>query len=211
MAARYLAEVRRVQPEGPYLLVGWSMGGVVAFEMAQQLRRDGQEVALLALIDTAALESPAPLLDSAALACLFASDLAGQAGIELFLDPKELRSLPPEDLLATVLDRARAAGALPPEVDAGSMTRWLALFESNYLAMLAYAPEPYAGRLALVNARGGQGAAHFWAGLAAEGADILTLEGDHFNLLTAPRVESLSGFLQDLMAAVAAERDEVTT
>src|SRR6185369_16148080 len=37
MAARYLAEVRRVQPQGPYRLGGWSMGGLVAFEMATQL------------------------------------------------------------------------------------------------------------------------------------------------------------------------------
>ncbi|MCI0395888.1 MAG: amino acid adenylation domain-containing protein, partial [Chloroflexi bacterium] len=52
MAGYYLSLMREVQPEGPYLLGGWSAGGVVAFEMAQQLRNQGQEVGLLVLIDS---------------------------------------------------------------------------------------------------------------------------------------------------------------
>ena len=52
MAAYYINAMRTVQAEGPYLLGGWSMGGVVAFEMAQQLHAQGQRAALLALLDT---------------------------------------------------------------------------------------------------------------------------------------------------------------
>ena len=52
IAARYLAEIRDVQPQGPYLLGGLSFGGLVAYEMAQQLRAQGEETALLALLDT---------------------------------------------------------------------------------------------------------------------------------------------------------------
>ena len=51
LAAHHVAALRRAQPQGPYRLAGWSLGGVLAFEMAHQLRRDGQQVALLALID----------------------------------------------------------------------------------------------------------------------------------------------------------------
>ncbi|MGJ8544831.1 MAG: type I polyketide synthase [Sulfitobacter sp.] len=51
-AADYIAELRQVQPEGPYLLSGFSGGGITAYEMAQQLRAMGQEVAVLALLDT---------------------------------------------------------------------------------------------------------------------------------------------------------------
>ncbi len=52
-AARdYLAEVRVVQPHGPYLLGGFSGGGITAFEMARQLRAAGEEVAALVLLDT---------------------------------------------------------------------------------------------------------------------------------------------------------------
>ena len=52
MAAQYIAALRVVQPEGPYLLGGASFGGTVALEMAQQLQAQGQQVALLTLIDT---------------------------------------------------------------------------------------------------------------------------------------------------------------
>lgn len=51
MARHYLEAIRRVQPHGPYFLGGYSGGGAVAFEIAQQLRATGEEVALLALID----------------------------------------------------------------------------------------------------------------------------------------------------------------
>ncbi len=51
MAADYIREIRALQPEGPYYLGGYSLGGVVAFETAQQLRRQGHEVALLLLLD----------------------------------------------------------------------------------------------------------------------------------------------------------------
>ena len=51
MAADYLKQIRGVQPQGPYLIGGFSFGGLVAYEMAQQLRQSGQEVALLVLID----------------------------------------------------------------------------------------------------------------------------------------------------------------
>ncbi|HAJ64533.1 MAG TPA: non-ribosomal peptide synthetase, partial [Cyanobacteria bacterium UBA8543] len=52
MAAYYIKEIRTLQPEGPYFLAGYSFGGLVAFEMAQQLHAQGQKVALLALCDT---------------------------------------------------------------------------------------------------------------------------------------------------------------
>ncbi|MGH7797422.1 MAG: amino acid adenylation domain-containing protein [Candidatus Binatia bacterium] len=51
MAARYVEELRSVQPEGPYFLGGYSFGGLLVFEVAQQLRKLGQRVASLALLD----------------------------------------------------------------------------------------------------------------------------------------------------------------
>jgi amino acid adenylation domain-containing protein len=54
MAAYYIEALRVVQPKGPYFLGGWSFGGLVAFEMAQQLQRAGHQVALLAVLDTLA-------------------------------------------------------------------------------------------------------------------------------------------------------------
>ncbi|MBI2422439.1 MAG: amino acid adenylation domain-containing protein [Candidatus Hydrogenedentes bacterium] len=58
IAARYLHAVRQVQPHGPYRIAGWSFGGIVAYEMAQQLHREGEPIALLALIDCEAHRAP---------------------------------------------------------------------------------------------------------------------------------------------------------
>ncbi|HVW24664.1 MAG TPA: amino acid adenylation domain-containing protein [Polyangiaceae bacterium] len=52
MAAEYIRELRMLQPRGPYYLSGYSGGGVVAYELAQRLRREGERVAFLGLIDT---------------------------------------------------------------------------------------------------------------------------------------------------------------
>ena len=52
MAAEYVAAIRRVQTEGPYLLGGYSGGGVIAYEMAQQLMEQGADVPLLVFLDT---------------------------------------------------------------------------------------------------------------------------------------------------------------
>jgi amino acid adenylation domain-containing protein len=54
LAGRFIRAIRTVQPKGPYLVGGWSFGGIVAFEMALQLHRQGEKVAFLGLIDTGA-------------------------------------------------------------------------------------------------------------------------------------------------------------
>ncbi|WP_179161865.1 non-ribosomal peptide synthetase [Rhodococcus rhodochrous] len=60
-AALYVDEIRRAHPDGPYHLVGWSMGGVIAHEMAVQLQRRGSAVGSLVLLDA---HVPAPLPES---------------------------------------------------------------------------------------------------------------------------------------------------
>ncbi len=89
MATRYIEALREIQPEGPYHLGGWSMGGMVAFEMALQLKARGHQVATLAIIDAHA-PNPAParqqsdalnkLAEEAARLPLFRDALAGTAG-----------------------------------------------------------------------------------------------------------------------------------
>ena len=84
MAARYIEELRGVQSEGPYMLGGWSLGGVIAFEMAQQLRGQGFEVSLLALFDSYVPATPGPPteIDDDALLVQFTSDISGLYDLE---------------------------------------------------------------------------------------------------------------------------------
>src|SRR5262249_36363079 len=59
-ATSCIAEIRRLQPRGPYFLIGYSFGGWVVFEMAQQLVREGEQVGFLGLIDTILWKPPKP-------------------------------------------------------------------------------------------------------------------------------------------------------
>jgi acetoacetyl-CoA synthetase len=58
MATSYIADIKRVQPRGPYFLMGYSIGGWVVFEIAQQLVREGEQVNFLGLIDTILRKPP---------------------------------------------------------------------------------------------------------------------------------------------------------
>ena len=58
MAAFYIKEIKDFQPQGPYYIGGSSFGGLAAFEIAQQLRKQGDEIAMLALLDTGTPDYP---------------------------------------------------------------------------------------------------------------------------------------------------------
>ncbi len=74
LAASYIAAIRRVRPHGPYNLGGWSFGGYVAVEMAQQLA--DEELARLILLDTIALgDGPPPLVAERDLITAFFGEL----------------------------------------------------------------------------------------------------------------------------------------
>ena len=133
MAASYLDALAAVQPAGPYLLGGWSLGGVIAYEMARQLARRGERVDLLALIDSPVpgrLELP-PADEAAVLAALV-GDLAGQAGQDFAVDPEEPAAgrIRPSGS-SCVLRRAADAGVLPPGVGAEGVGRLLRVFAAN--------------------------------------------------------------------------------
>src|SRR5262249_19016755 len=84
MASTYVEAIREAQPAGPYRLAGWFFGALVALEMAQQLRRRGEEVGFLASFD-AGIGGDVPELDDAEILREFLGDrvldlLAGEDG-----------------------------------------------------------------------------------------------------------------------------------
>jgi amino acid adenylation domain-containing protein len=77
LAEEYVGRIRSIQPEGPYLLLGWSFGGLLAYDVATRLTRAGQQVAMLAVVDSIPGDTPdevpgAELLEQAALKILSA-------------------------------------------------------------------------------------------------------------------------------------------
>ncbi|WP_437613917.1 amino acid adenylation domain-containing protein [Sorangium sp. So ce834] len=190
MAEAYCEELRRVQPEGPYLLGGWSMGGVVAFEMARVLERGGRRVAAVVLLDAylPPFDEPGDELPPIAQ---FAADLAGISGASAAAALAELGDGAPH--AAWLLDRAQELGALPRGTTLAELEALLDVFQRNAALLARYAPGGVSARVELFRAeasprRDPRPAWSRWApGLRGHVA-----AGDHYTLLRKPHVGALA-------------------
>jgi len=90
MAAEYLKAIRSVQSKGPYLLGGYSLGGIIAYEVAQQLWRSGAQVALVAIID---ITPRYTVFEGANHFFAFMKAISGLLNIDLFPFYRELRGI----------------------------------------------------------------------------------------------------------------------
>ena len=203
LASRYLKAVREIQPEGPYLLGGWSLGGTIAYEMARQLEHDGEWVALLAMIDVAAPEVSGEEPGDAALLVRLAEDLVRLSGQPVSLGPEVLESLDLEAGLDRLLTLGRAEGLLPPDVETAQLRELFEVFRRNLRAARGYAPEGYGGRVTFFRAEGSMPPGTVdptfgWERLAA--TDLHRLDGDHYSLLRAPQAEALAAALERQIA-----------
>ena len=217
MAARYVEAVRAVQPRGPYLLGGWSVGGVVAFEMARRLEADGEEVALLALIDSwAPLDGSRPTPpDDADLLVLMAADLAVRA------DPgalsalrEELRALPDDARLPRFEGWLRRVEPGLRDADSEGLRRRLAVYRATGDAAFAYRAEPYGGRATLfraarsaVWASGDLSPAAWerdprlrWRELTSGPLDVHGVAGNHHSIVVGQDVDGLAAALRSALA-----------
>jgi len=204
MARLYVQAVRGLQPEGPYRLVGYCMGGVVAYEMAQQLVAQGHEVRPLVLINTTRPHEGLPVPQEPGW-MLYAGELVNR-GFEPEEFFGELAALEKKAALARLFERAQAAQALPPGLtDLGSFENWLELYRTNVQLYFGYRPQPYPGRLVVLAAEEqlweeAQVPAPTWEGLAAGGVEVITVPGNHYTMVKEPHAAALAQQLSSLLA-----------
>ena len=194
MAAYYINAIRSVQAEGPYLLAGWSMGGAVAFEMAQQLHAQGQTVALLALLDTRIPTPDEGFADEDVEATLLA-DFIRYFGLSL--DLEALARLSKDELLTRVLEQAKNAGLVPADIEASQAHLFIELCKADFRATRNYALHRYPGRITLFKASQELGETSAdptlgWSRWAAGGVEVHVVPGNHANMVYKPHVEVLA-------------------
>jgi thioesterase domain-containing protein len=205
MASNYLTELRKVQPHGPYRLGGWSVGGVIAFEMALQLERSGEQVETLPLVDSVVLDctQPQPPLRSVDLVLEFAQAYG------LVLQPRRVRRLPKARRLAFILRQAKMAGLAPAALslhDFGQLyRRHMRVFRANVEAVRRYAPHGRASHVLLLDAAdqalpASPGPSLEWADLA-ENVERRLLPGTHYSMLREPCVAELARHLREAACA----------
>ncbi|HEX8559851.1 MAG TPA: amino acid adenylation domain-containing protein, partial [Pyrinomonadaceae bacterium] len=199
MAAAYAEAVRAADPAGPYLLGGWSTGGVVAFEVARQLQARGAEVALVVLLDSAA---PGHVVaDDAALFSGFAVNL-GVTPERLAAAPERLLGAGTEERLEWILEEARRAQLLPPDASLARLRRSFDLYLSTVKALENYRPPASPVPVALLRAAGaGEGAeAADWSRLSTAKLDVWDVPGDHLTMMREPHVSALAEILRARLA-----------
>jgi amino acid adenylation domain-containing protein len=214
MAAYYIEALRTVQPTGPYLLGGWSMGGIIALEMAQQFHAQGQRVALLALLDTRIPAADEEIDDQDFEARLLV-DFVRYFGLSL--DPRDaLARLPKHELLERVLEHAKRAGLMPSDIEVSHAEPFIELCKADFRATRNYVLHRYPGQITLFKA--GQELAATsddptlgWSEWAAGGVDSYVVPGNHATMVYAPHVEVLAEKLRACLDRVESLKNVLPT
>ena len=208
MAADHIESMRAVQPSGPYLLGGHCIGAMVALEMALQLQRQGERVALLAAIDALA---PAPFYldevitfvdDPADYFVFLSKGFKFWFGEDVPLEREALMGLGPDEQAARFMALAREHGIYTPDAPDARGNQVLAL--GRHICRAGYVPRGrFTGTLAFfrgvdsllcVTPTGG------WEEVSTQPPRVRDLPGNHVTLVTEPAVDLLA---RELRAAIA--------
>jgi len=151
LAADHLSRIRKIQPSGPYHLLGWSFGGLLAFELADQLAREGQQVGLLAVVDAVPVydedpEDPHRSFEQEALQAL-----VHDAGLD------HLRPAGHTLGRREALDILRGTESVFADLTAGQLSGLIAAAELNDRLARRWRPSGrHEGELVLITATGGE-------------------------------------------------------
>jgi thioesterase domain-containing protein/acyl carrier protein len=225
MAARQIAVMREIQPEGPYHLAGWSFGALLAYEMAQQLQRQGEQVGLLAVLDITApvtnfeevfepyRDKNKPRVDIDSDDPIMLARLIGElAGQEWPVSEEDLRGRNHDEQLRYILDESKRLGIIPQEMGLIEAFRILSGYRCRQRAARDYVAEVYPGQLtiflnneqsaqetALRRELYGDDPAQGWSRFSPLPPEVHVLEGSHRSIIDEPRVAVLAEKLKTLM------------
>ena len=155
MAEFYVKNLLEFQPDGPYQIGGWSFGGVVAFEMAQQLLQQGQEVSLLALLDpwVPILLDPNKKIDNLYMKGVLSRYFGGMFGITDLVTENELLGLSSEEQIEFIIDKAEKLKLFPKEATREQNRRFIDVIIGTLKATYSYKRRPYPGKVTVFRAQ----------------------------------------------------------
>ncbi|MFF3290941.1 amino acid adenylation domain-containing protein [Streptomyces sp. NPDC003023] len=203
IAATYVRAVLEHSAGRSFSLGGWSMGGVIAFEMARQLSPTHPECEVV-LIDSPhpqSAERTAPTISE--LAERFLTDFRA-GGAPTQREKEQLASLAPDASATEAVRQLRAAGALPPDTDEQQVTTLFDVFTAHTSALASYRGGPHQGTVHDLRAnRGVHGGwpaeSSPWCTDAAN-TSVHVFDADHYSLVAEPGVGSLAETLMTLLA-----------
>ncbi|MDP9140138.1 MAG: amino acid adenylation domain-containing protein [Pseudomonadota bacterium] len=218
IAAGYAELIRRVQPIGPYALIGWCVAGTLAFETARQLTMDDHRVSQLVLFDTMAPGHLQRLPWWRAVLAEYAyrwklilidwrrAKLGAQSMTKFMSNRTHVKKLMRAFGWPVMLDTAPPP--LEPEHPAPlspeKYDQWLLQYLED--AAASYVPKLYSGPMTLVRSSQ-EPAGRFldpqmgWGDFVEDGIDVVVVEGDHFSIFREPRVSKLAEQVRATMAS----------
>jgi amino acid adenylation domain-containing protein len=206
MAKLYIQEIRTVQPHGPYLLGGWSMGGLVAWEMAQQLVKQGETIKLLALIDAvprSGYREASDKTDESSMLARFAINMSRLVGKDPQPLAEQFLRLAPQDQRKMVQETLTSYGVLSPATARAEMATLLDVFTRNFSALNNYIVS--ANDQQVVFFRASETPKHLvepWTTLASGGIQFYSIPGDHFTILKQPNARKIADLLQEHISSL---------
>jgi cytochrome P450/acyl-CoA synthetase (AMP-forming)/AMP-acid ligase II/thioesterase domain-containing protein/acyl carrier protein len=209
LAQRYIEEVKQVQPRAPYIIGGYSFGGLVAYEMAQRLTALGERVSRVILLDTITLAPDDgrraqvdPSVSYFELLQVFHA-FGGRRHRDLPASAEQLAEMSPAEQRALLLRVLSSTGGAAQESLLGNL---VAVYEANLEASRRYRPKPYRGPVTLIRAERGftRSILHpsrelkmeldepslGWRALCPE-LRLVTVSGDHLSMVADPHVREL--------------------
>ena len=212
-AERYLGALLEVQDQGPWIIGGWSFGGLVAIEMARLLEQRGEDVAAAIIIDTLApgAVTMAPQAD-AQTNLLVLREILGQVGVDI--DGHEvLTQLEPADQIGYVLEQIERAEAVPPGLGAETVRQMLRCIDAGRGAMAAYRAPTIRAPLTVVRAADDRILRELasapalppdlgWARHSLAGVEIATSPGDHLNMVFGANSAGLAAHISAVVERI---------
>ncbi|MEW6735860.1 MAG: amino acid adenylation domain-containing protein, partial [Acidobacteriota bacterium] len=211
MATRYINALRDVQPQGPYLLGGWSLGGNIAMEMAQQLENQGEEIDLLALFDSYALLGWE-------LDCIDDAELLSQYARlrRLSITRNDLEGMNIDEQLSYIVKAVRVQDRSILDLDLTQIRCFYNVYKSNLQAARNYTAKTYANQITLFRAEElpsyvneasslyhlYQNPTLGWEKFSAKPIKVHTVPGNHENMIFQPYVEVLARQLKHYIMRV---------
>lgn len=220
MAQFYLEEIRTIQPQGPYLLGGYSFGGLVAFEMARQFKEQGQAVALLALFDCYAPGSLKPL----PLPQILWQHLRNTLSIKPDYVLKKLKTLKTRSLYRLLKGETSKNNYFQhltstqyfynlinefPNYTVEDLALWENLYQANLHASANYLPTVYEGKVTVFRVKTDSTTSFHqpvadcgWSELSNQEIEVFDCDGDHYTFVEEPYVQGLAKQLQGAIMAL---------
>jgi polyketide synthase PksJ len=203
IAFDYIQVVQSIQPEGPYYLAGASFGGTLAYEMAQQLSDQSQQVNFLAMFDTPGMEQMPDTLPNDADIIAYMLKVGAQKEIDI----EQFYKLDLDEQIEYFLQHAGGLRRSLPSFNISHMKYYLKTYKANMKAMFNYVPQMYKGENSIhyfkAKERDAINPKHpelGWRSLLQNKLIFHEIPGNHITIMLEPYIQQLIEKINQLLS-----------